>query len=66
MKINLHDAGHMTRMPPMPVYGINPLKNFPGASRLILMTLGMKHWRLKLIIFCSNDNSELTLTYFTA
>ena len=30
------------------------------------MKLGMKHQRFKLIIFCSNDNPVLTLTYFTA
>ena len=26
----------------------------------------MKHWRLKPIIFCSNDNPGLTMTHFTA
>ena len=30
------------------------------------MKLGMKHQRYKLIIFCSNDNPVLILTYFTA
>ena len=30
------------------------------------MKLGMKHQRFKLIIFCSNDNPVLILTYFTA
>ena len=30
------------------------------------MKLGMKHQRFKLIIFCSNDNLVLMLTYFTA
>ena len=30
------------------------------------MTLGMKHQRFKLIIFCSNDNPVLIFTYFTA
>ena len=30
------------------------------------MTLGMKHQRFKRIIFCSNDNHVLILTYFTA
>ena len=30
MKINSHDAGHMTKMTVMPIYGINPLKGvFP-------------------------------------
>ena len=30
------------------------------------MKLGMKQQRFKLIIFCSNYNPVLTLTYFTA
>ena len=30
------------------------------------MKLGMKHQRFKLIIFGSNDNPVLILTYFTA
>ena len=54
MKINKHDAGHMTKMAAMPIYGINPLKIFvTGTSRSILTKLGMKHRRLKLVIFCS-------------
>ena len=28
MKINKHDAGHMTKMATMPIYGINPLELF--------------------------------------
>ena len=68
MKINKHDAGHMTKMAAMPIYGINPLKIFfTGASGPILTKLGMKHRRLKLIIFCSNDNHgpilQLSLLY---
>ena len=43
---------------------MNPLKIFPGTSWPIVTKLGMKHRRLKLIIFCSNDNPGLTLTYF--
>ena len=27
-KINQHDAGHVTKMAVMPIYGINPLKFF--------------------------------------
>ena len=42
------------------------LKNSPGTSGLISMKLGMKHHRFKLIIFCSNDNPVLILTYFIA
>ena len=54
-------------MAAMPIYGINTLKIlFPGTSGSISMKLGMKHQRFKLIIFCSNDNPVLILTYFTA
>ena len=38
---------------------------FPGNSGSISMKLGMKQI-FKLIIFCSNDNPVLILTYFTA
>ena len=54
-------------MTAMPIYGISMLKKFfPGTSGSIPMKLGMKHLRLKLIIFCSNGNPVLILTYFTA
>ena len=39
---------------------------FPGTSGSISMKLSMKHQRFKLIIFCSDDNPMLILTYFTA
>ena len=58
---------NMNKMAAMPIYGINTLKIlFPGTSGSISMKLGMKHQRFKLIIFCSNDNPVLILTYFTA
>ena len=67
MKINSHDDGHMTKMAYMTIYGINPLKIFfPGTSGPILTKPDMKHRRLKLDIFSSNDNPGLTVTYFTA
>ena len=57
----------MTKMAAMPIYGINTLKIlFPGTSGSISMKHGMKHQRFKLILFCSNDNPVLILTYFTA
>ena len=56
----------MTKMAAMPIYGINTLKIlFPGTSGSISMKIDMKHQRFKLIIFCSNDNTVLILTYFT-
>ena len=43
MKIRWHDAGHMTKMAAMPIYGKNPLKIFFffGTGRPISMELGM-------------------------
>ena len=85
MKFCRYDAGHMTKVTAMPIYGKNPSKSsslepagdfqmwynylkilFPGTSGSISMKLGMKHQSFKLIIFCSNDNPLLILTYFTA
>ena len=67
MKISKHDGGHMTKMAAIPIYGINPLKIFfSGTTRPTLTKLGMKHRGSKLIVFCSNLNPWLTLTYFTA
>ena len=44
MKIHQHNAGHMTKMAAMPIYGKNTLKIFfPGTTRQILMKLCMKH-----------------------
>ena len=43
----------MTKMATMPIYGINPLKIFPGTSGPIFTKLDKTHRRLKRIIFCS-------------
>ena len=41
-KIRWHDAGHMTKMAAMPIYGTNPLKIFfSGTGRRISTKLGM-------------------------
>ena len=67
MKIHQHNAGHMTKMAAMPIYGKNTLKIFfPGTTGLILMKLCMKHQRPKPFIFCSNYDPGLTMTYFMA
>ena len=57
----------MTEMAAMHIHGKNPqFENFlPGTSWAISITLGMQHLVLKLTIVCSNDNTGLTLTYFT-
>ena len=42
MKIYWHDAGHMTKMVAMPIYGKKPSKTFfSGTGALISMKLGM-------------------------
>ena len=50
----------------MPNYGVNTKTIlFPETSESFSMRLGMKHQKFKIIIFCSNDNPVLILTYFT-
>ena len=66
MKIHQDNAGHMTKMAAMPIYGKNTLMFFPGTTGLILIKFGMKHQRSKPFIFCSNYDPWLTLTYFMA
>ena len=50
----------MTKMAATPIYGKNPSKIFSGTGRLISTK------RLQPIIICSNDDTGVTLTYFTA
>ena len=67
MKIDQHNAGHMTKMAAMPIYGKSTLKIFfPGTTRLILMKLCMKHQGPTPFIRCANYDPGLTLTYFMA
>ena len=67
MKIHQHNAGHMTKMAAIPIYGKNTLKIlFPGTTGPILMSLCMKYQRPKPFIICANYDPGLTLTYFTA
>ena len=57
----------MAKMAAMPMYGKNTLEIFfPGTIMPILTKLGMKHQRLMPIIFCTNNNTGLTFTYFMA
>ena len=66
MKILKHDAGHMTKMAAMPIFGKKPSKIFfTGTSGPISITLGMQHLGLLPIIVCTNDDPGVTLTYFT-
>ena len=57
----------MTNMAATPIYGKNPSKFlFSGTGGPISTKLGMYHWEFLPIIVCSNDDHEVTLTYFTA
>ena len=57
MRIYKHDAGHMTKIATMPIYGKNPSK-ISGTSGPISMKLDK--------IVCSNYDPGLTLTFFMA
>ena len=67
-KVCSRHVGHMTKMAATPIYGKNPSKIFlSGTGGLISTQLGMKHRDLlPIIVFFSNDDRGLTLTYFTA
>ena len=66
MKIYKHDAGHMTKMAAMPIFGKKTSKIFfTGTSGPISITLCMKHLGLLLIKVCTVDDPGVTLTYFT-
>ena len=66
MKIHQHNAGHMTKMAAMPIYGKNTLNIFPGTIGPILMKLCMKYQRSKPFIIYANYDPRLTLACFTA
>ena len=66
-KVCSNVPGHMAKMAAMPIYGKNLKKIFfSGTNRPMTLKLGMQHWVLKDYQVCSNDDPELTLTYFTA
>ena len=65
MKIHQHNAGHLTKMAAMPIYGKITLKTFPGTTGPILMKLCIKYQRPKPFIIYANYDPGLTLTYFT-
>ena len=54
-------------MAAMPKYDKNLKKIFfSGTKRSMTLNLGMQHWVLEYYQVGSNDDPELTLTYFTA
>ena len=56
----------MTEMAAIPIYGKNLKNLFLQNQRPITLKLGMLHWVLKYYQDCSNNDLELTLTYFIA
>ena len=66
MKIYQDNAGHMTKMAAMLIYGKTLKIFFPGTTGLILMKICMKLQRPNLFVFCSNYDPLLTLTFFMA
>ena len=67
MKVCSNGLSHMTNMATMPIYG-KKLKKifFSGTKRPMNLKIGMQHRVLEYFQICSNDDPELTLTYFTA
>ena len=65
-KFFINGPGHMTKMAETPIYGKDPSKIFSATGRSISTKLGIKHRGLLFIIFYTNDNSGVTLTYFKA
>ena len=59
-------SSHMTKMAAMPIYCKNPLNIFSGTKRPMALVLGMHLWESGPYQVYSNDESRLTLTYFTA
>ena len=55
MKMHQHNAGHMTKMAAMPIYGKKTSKIFvSGTTGAILMKFCMKHQRPKPFIIYAN------------
>ena len=67
-KVCSNDPSHMTKMAAMPIYGKNQKKKcfFSGTKRPMTLNLGMRHRILEYYQVCSNDDPELSVTYFTA
>ena len=68
MKIHKDNAGYLTKMAVMPIYGKKNFKKLLSRNHWVDFdeTLCMKHQRPKPFIFCSYYDPWLTLTYFMA
>ena len=56
----------MTKMAAMPIYNKKLKHFFSGTKKLMTLKLGMLHWALEYYQDYSNDDTGLTVTYFTA
>ena len=57
----------MTKMAAMPIYGENlKIIFFSETKRPVTFKISMQHCVLEYYQVCSNDDPELTLTYFAA
>ena len=66
-KVCSKGPAHMTKLAAMPIYGITFKKiSFSGTKWPMTLNVGMQHWVLKHYQISSNDDPELTLTYFMA
>ena len=63
MKIHQPNAGHMTKMAAMPIYGKNPLSRNHWADFDETLYKVSETYAL---YYCANYDPGLTLTYFTA
>ena len=66
MKVCLRGLGHMTKMAATPIYGKNPSRIFSRTERANDLVAWYVALGTRAHHSCSNDDSRLTLTYFTA
>ena len=66
MKVFSYGLCHMTNMAAMPIYGKNLKKNFFSGTKMpVTLKVGTLHLVLEYFQVYSNDDPEVTLTYFT-
>ena len=66
MKVCSNDPGYMTNMAVIPIYDKNLKIFFSATKTSMTLRFSMQHRVLEYHQVCSNDDSGLTLTYFTA
>ena len=66
-KVCSNVPGHMTKMAAISIFSKNLKKIFFSGTKMpMTLKLDMQHRVLEYYQVCSNDDPELTLTYFTA